>query len=974
MAALAPGTRLGPYEILDAIGAGGMGEVYRGRDTRLDRVVAIKVLASGLASDAPSRERFEREAKAISSLNHPNICVLHDIGREPPSGGDDPPVDFLVMEYLEGETLAARLARGPSRASRDASLTRADTASDHTAAAASSAASARPPMTVEEALAVAVQIASALDRAHRQGIVHRDLKPGNVMLTKEAVKLLDFGLARLSRAGAASPGKDGLGHGLVSLADLSMPTVSSPLTMKGTILGTLQYMAPEQLEGKEVDARADIFAFGGVLYEMLTGRRPFEGKSQASLIGAILDHEPPPVMSFQPASPPMLDEIVARCLAKDPDERWQTARDLKRQLEWVAKQLAEGGSVSAAIASGAQMASRPSVVARALRVSAAILAGAAIASGVAWVLWPKAPEPPVVTRFALELPEGQTFTRTGRHVVALSPDGTRLVYVANQQLYLRAMHELSAVSISGTEGSNPAEPIFSPDGQWVAFWSNEELKKVPVTGGTPVTLCAAQNPFGASWVEDRILLGQSTPRGIVEVPANGGTPRPLVTVDEKKGELAHGPQLVAGGRAVLFTLRTGSQAWDDSAIVIHELATGQRTVLVNGGTDARVLPTGHLVYSREATLFAMPFDEARLVVTGGPVPVQQGIRQADGGPTGSVHMAWSASGSIVFIPGGANSGDRALVWINRQGQEERATAPNRSYWINTTGLRVSPDGTLVAVAVTGGAARSSGGAAAASAGQFGSDIWVWAIARGTLTRLSFTGQARSPVWTPDGRRVCYNSSVEVFCQPADGSGQAQAMFKVDGLTDVRPISPDGTRMLLDTQGPKTGNDILMATIGPPAETRPLIQTSYSENGPAISPDGRWLAYESNESGRPEVYVRPFPAIDQGRWQISTDGGGEPRWARNGRELFFGTGGGGNRAIWSVSVQPGSSFVAGKPAVVAKLPPSPSSAYDVAPDGRFLFHVPASTATSGEASRPQIVVVQHWFDELKARVPITPRQD
>ena len=475
-----------------------MGEVYRGRDTRLDRIVAIKVLAAGLATDVTSRERFEREAKAISSLNHPNICVLYDIGRDRPSGVDGPSVDFIVMEYLEGETLSARLARGPSRASRT------------NAPPSTSGPKSVPPLTVDEALAIAIPIAAALDCAHRQGIVHRDLKPGNVMLSNGGVKLLDFGLARLSQATTDSDRKDGVGHGMVSLADLSMPTVSSPLTIKGTILGTLQYMAPEQLEGKPVDARADIFAFGGMLYEMLTGRRPFEGKSQASLIGAILDHEPPPVTTYQPVSPPILDDTVARCLAKDADERWQTARDLKRQLEWVA-----GDSSLSGTAIPPPPSPRPAL-ARGPMMFAAVVAGAAIAAASAWALWPASARPAVVTRFGVDLPDGQAFTRPGRHVLALSPDGSRAVYVANQQLYVRPLNELASVVLPGTEGTDPAEPVFSPDGQWVAFWSDNALRKVPITGGTAVTLAETGNPLGMSWTGDRILLGQLSPRGVIE--------------------------------------------------------------------------------------------------------------------------------------------------------------------------------------------------------------------------------------------------------------------------------------------------------------------------------------------------------------------------------------------------------------------------------------------------------------------------
>src|SRR5688500_13881259 len=560
MPTLASGAHLGPYEILDAIGAGGMGEVYRGRDTRLDRIVAIKVLAAGLAKDVTSRERFEREARAISSLKHPNICVLYDIGREKPSGSDEPAVDFLVMEYLEGETLSARLARGPSRASRS-SLSQ-------------SAGTPLPPFTVEEALAIAIPIAAALDCAHRQGVVHRDLKPGNVMLSNDGVKLLDFGLARLSRGG--SERKDSVADGMVSLADLSMPTVSSPLTVKGTILGTLQYMAPEQLEGKEVDARADIFAFGGMLYEMLTGKRPFEGKSQASLIGAILDHQPPAVTALQPLTPAILDDVVARSLEKNPDDRWQSARDLKRQLEWVAKSFGDRTAVAGREAPSRQPAGRWFAIGAGI-LGAVVIAAAAIA----WAQRPPPAPPSIMTRFAVLLPEGQQFTRAGRHVLALSPDGTRLVYVANQQLYLRSMHELTSAPIVGTEKSDPSEPMFSPDGKYIAFYSNNALKKVPVSGGTPLTLAPVSNPYGGTWTGDRILLGQAT-GAIIEVPAGGGAPRVLVAEDEKTAARVQSPQLIAGGRAVLFALRVGQQLWDEAAIVVEDLETKRRTVILEG--------------------------------------------------------------------------------------------------------------------------------------------------------------------------------------------------------------------------------------------------------------------------------------------------------------------------------------------------------------------------------------------------------
>ena len=563
---LTPGTTLGPYEIQSPLGAGGMGEVYKATDTRLDRTVAIKVLLAHVADDPDLRQRFEREAKTISSLNHPHICTLHDIGQQ--DG-----IDYLVMEYLEGETLAQRLTKGP--------------------------------LPLDQVLRYATEIADALDKAHRKGITHRDLKPGNIMLTKAGTKLLDFGLAKLR-----DPKTAGL-----SLSQ--RPTQSASLTGEGKILGTLQYMAPEQLEGKDADARTDIFAFGAILYEMTTGRKAFEGGSQASLIHAIMGVDPPAISSLQPMSPRALDQIVKTCLAKDPDDRWQSAGDLGRQLK-----IIQGGSqpsVAVPVAPTPQRSSWRQGIPLAV---ATLVVGSLITGVAAWNL--RSPVPQPLARFVVTTPaDGPLQTAVAQTDVAISPDGMRILYsggaeVQDRQLYVRQLDEIEATPLRGTSGGS--SPFFSPDGEWVGFRQDDALKKVSVLGGPPVTICEDCVPGGglrgASWGTDDIIVFASTGSGVLlRVPAVGGEPEVLATVDPELGEILYWPEVVPNGHAVLFTVNRGgveavrlptgelvSQGQGFGDIAVLDLETGEQTILVRGGSNPRYSPTGHIVYGVAGTL------------------------------------------------------------------------------------------------------------------------------------------------------------------------------------------------------------------------------------------------------------------------------------------------------------------------------------------------------------------------------------
>jgi eukaryotic-like serine/threonine-protein kinase len=883
-----PGNRVGPYEILSAIGAGGMGEVYRARDTRLDRIVAIKILPDHQAARPELRERFEREARTIASLNHPHICTLYDIGYQ--DG-----IDFLVMEYLEGETLAERLKKGP--------------------------------LPLNQVLQYAIEISDALDKAHRKGITHRDLKPANIMLTKSGVKLLDFGLAKLRGPQAAAPNLSAL------------PTEGSGLTAQGTILGTLQYMAPEQLEGKEADARTDIFAFGAVIYEMATGKRAFEGKSQASLIAKILETDPPSMASFQPMTPPALDHLVKRCLAKEPDDRWQSARDVCEQLRWTSDSGPQPTTAIPVSTTGTNWRKRIVWTAASLMICAAI-------GVVVWNLKPTAaPAPQPITRTVIALPPGDRLPSLDEPILALSPDGTHLAYAAirggAQQLYLRAMDSTDVRPISGTEGG--VAPFFSPDGQWLGFFAGGKLKKVSVNNGGAVTLADAPGgAIGGSWSDGGSIVFQTiigTP--LQRVSEAGGTAEPLAPLE--KGEAANlWPEFLPGSQAVLFSGGTLSSP----KVAVQSIATANRRDLTPSGAFPRYAASGHLIYEQAGTLMAVPFDPQRLEIKGAAVPVIEGV--AGSTATQAAQYSISATGSLLYVSGGTEQNQRKMVWVSRNGTEQPLLADPHAYQY----VRLSPDGRRVAV-------------------ELDNQIWLYDLARGTLSPFTFEGSLnQTPTWTPDGKRIAFYSNKEggapnLFWQLADGSGGLERLTTSDYTHVPRSFSPDGQLLAYHENNPKTNKDIWVLRLSD-RKAEPFLRTPFIEGAPTFSPDGHWLAYVSNESGRPEVYVQPYPGPG-GKWQISTEGGTEPAWNRNGRELFYRSGD--KMMALDMTTQP--TFSAGKPKMLFERKyftsdfPLVGTAYDLAADGQRFLMV---KDTEQASALTQINVVLNWFEELKQKVP------
>jgi eukaryotic-like serine/threonine-protein kinase len=902
--ALSPGTRLGVYEVTAQIGEGGMGQVYRATDTKLKRQVAIKILPPSLAADHDRLARFQREAEVLASLNHPNIAAIHGLEE---SGG----MTALVMELVEGDDLSQRIARGA--------------------------------IPLDDALPIAKQIAEALEAAHEQGIIHRDLKPANIKVRADGtVKVLDFGLAKAMEPGTAmSPGLS------------QSPTITTPaMTQMGVILGTAAYMAPEQAKGKLLDKRIDIWAFGCVLYEMLTGTRAFEGDDVSDTLATVLKGEPDWGLLPRELSPVLLT-YLRRCLHKEPRQRIHDIADVRLALEGAFDSSVTARATALAHREG-RLWQRPSVVAL---ITACV--AAAVAGGVVWALKPSPPL--LVTRSRFVLPEGQQFTHDYRQLVGLSPDGTQMAYVANLRLFLRRLSELEARPIQGTESaagpSSTTTPVFSPDGRSVAYFDGA-FKRISTEGGAAVTLCQGDPPVGMSWSEDFIVFGQG-PKGILQVPANGGRPEQLVMVEA--GELASEPQLLPRNRVVLFTLASSQSAarnrWDASSIVAQTLHSGERKTIIEGGSHARYLPSGHIVYALGGTLFAVPFDPQRLEKTGGAVPVVEGVRRSTS--LGSAYYSYSTTGSLVFVPGPVSGSfvQREIASVDRTGTSETVPLPQNAYG----SLRLSPNGRQLAFDTDDGKEAN---------------VWIYDLSSGSpAQRVTFGGRNRFPIWSADGQRVVFQSDREgdagLFWQRVDGTGSAERLTKSDDGTSHVPESWQLTdeRFSFSVTA-KSGVSLWTFSI-PEKKATPFgdVRSTAPLNS-EFSPDGRWLAYTLRTTSTANIYVEPFPATGA-KVQITTTNGHHPVWLKNGEELSFRVGPN-EQVVVRVNITPSFSVGNPVPAVVRGLPTidlGVSRPYDVTPDGkRFLTVAPASGSRSRIVGTPEIEIVVNWFEQLRRLAP------
>ena len=857
---LKPGTTLGPYSVTAKIGEGGMGEVWQARDTKLDRDVALKVLPEAFTSDPDRLARFEREAKVLASLNHPNIGSIY--GLEEAEG-----IKALVLELVEGPTLANRIKRGP--------------------------------IPIDEALPIAKQIAEALEAAHEQGVIHRDLKPANIKVKADGtVKVLDFGLAKAFQPDAGD-------------ASASMsPTISltAAATQMGMVIGTAAYMAPEQASGKVVDKRADVWAFGVVLYEMLTGSRPFVGDDVSKTLAHVIATDPD--WSALPKNvPPVLGTFLRGCLEKNPKQRVGDIRDVRLAMEGAFETPV--GAPAEAAAANVQLWQRP------VPAIAAVLAALVVGGLAVWSL--TRPAPGMVVRFAMPLASDQVFSGTGRHVVAISPAHDYVAFTADGGLWLRPVAQMAATLMS--EGERLIEPFFSPDGQWLGFWADGQLRRVSVSGGQPVTVGPSAAPLGASWMDDWIFFGQLD--GIWRVPWTGGRPERVISIEV--GEAVHGPQMLPGGDLVLFTFRPiGTASWDASQIVVQSLASGERTVLIEGGRDARYMPTGHLVFALAETLLAQSFDLNQLAMRGGAATLVEGVTHAQ--TTAASHFGVSGDGTLVYVPdtGGLGLGKR-LVWVDQDGEEEVIAVRAANYFRP----RVSPDGTRVAIEIID---------------VSGTAIWVADVARGTLDRVtSDAARSTAPVWTPDGKQLVFVSArdgaISLARKSADGTGDVEHLLGIEGITSLRPSgwSPNGSSLLFQQRTLGNERDIWMLSMEGELSSRPLLASDADERQPVISPNGQWMAYASDVTGRFEIYVEAFPGLGDRRL-ISANGGTAPTWAPDGRALFYlGTrGGGASEEMVVVPIDPEPSLSLETPEVLFEYAPFDVTGaggrhYDIAPD-------------------------------------------
>ncbi len=872
------GKTVSHYKILEKLGEGGMGVVYKAEDTKLKRDVALKFLPANALQGGAEKDRFLREAHAAAALNHANIAHIYAVDEV-----DDQA--FIAMEYIEGQSLSEMVAS---------------------------------PLPLDKAIDYATQIAAGLQVAHEKGVVHRDIKSANIMVTgKCVVKIMDFGLAKL--------------------ADRSM------MTQEGTTLGTAAYMSPEQSRGEKVDHRSDIWSLGVILYEMISGQLPFKGEYESAVIYSIQNEDPEPLTALRSGVPIALDGIIAKALAKDSGTRYQNVEDLPADLKGI-----DIATLSKSrIVTKSHTAKTPAW--KKVLILPWLVAGlmTCLAAAGLWYAWrantgdrPEAG----VKRVSVPLSpsDGLEFGD-----FALSPDGKVLAFVGRngekRQLFVRHLNREGATALAGTEFGR--SPFFSPDGRWVGFRMGTTLKKVSVDGGSPIDICNA-SAQAASWgAKEEIVFSQTRtekPWELMRVSAQGGLPEPLATAESEASGYAMDPQVLPGGRHVLFMHNPTTGNSDDANIVVHSIESGERRMLIRGGTNPYYSPTGHIIYARSGTLMAVPFDLESLTITGLSSPLAE---QASTNPTGGAYFTLSMDGTLIYLD--ETQVETRLVWVERQGRVTTLSAPAHYYW----DPRLSKDGSRLAVNV-----RDSE-----------NEVWVYELARSTLTRLTVNpGEDETAFWSPDGRWIAFASSRvgqprTVFRKLADGSGGAEPLWTSDHHVHVECWSADGRSIIVSDVAPTTNDDLWLLRLDDEISARPLLQTQFSEFGGRISPDGRWLAYTSDESGNYEVYVQAFPALGH-KVQVSTNGGSQPVWARDGKELFYR----GEGQIMAVTVAPGETFVITSPNPLFPdhydLPAVKHTGYDVATAGkRFLM-------IQGEGRRTNLNVVFNWFDEVKRLAP------